>query len=644
MQGRGPFLLVATALFRRVAAVPQSFLGLHAESRDRGLVREDLDSSPPRANGAVAVDGPFAQLRLAPGVDLAGATSLGAAPDGAGGFLLVPLPTAGTEASEPLAWGSFADTLPQLGWSSLTVHTSAVEGVAEGSKMYAAGAIEGYLTAQRIREFHDNSRILLDMNPENKQRLPALKQALATLVTALAGAADLKAQPQSAFDAQARLGLLQTWGIRDGYQLALASLPALAGEKPLSMVDMFILNSDGVIDELLSKYGADAEGVALLQRRSAGHRAARQRRQRRGPAGHCTGLVRLAEDRSELYFGHTTWEGFSEMTRVWKVYDFPLQGVAAKKISFSSYPGCISSTDDYYLMDSGLAVTETTLNIPLQQDYPTGAAVPDFIRIMVANRLSRSADEWVHAMTDSATGTYSSQWLVLDYKKFSPGADLPNSTFYVLEQAPGISHFQDMTDVLQKDGYWASFDRAFFDDVRARTGDADMEKYSLEDADQAEAETYSKDRTPRAQIIRQTARTVNSLSQMRAELTRNRGTEEPVDQPTLRQPRYAISARDDLKDSDHIDPDGSPDGGVDAKVTSYCLFQDLVAEAVSSPSHDNLPPFRWTGATGSELWPGYPHEGLPNVANFDWVRAGPPGRDGPKVAAVGPLPGKGHCQ
>merc|ERR1719265_1450556 len=98
---------------------------------------------------------------------------------------------------------------------------------------------------------------------------------------------------------------------------------------------------------------------------------------------------------------------------------------------------------------------------------------------------------------------------------------------------------------------------------------------------------------------------------------------EPVDEPSLQVPRFAISARDDLKDSGHTDSNGSPDGGVDAKVTSSCLFRKLTAQAISSPSHTQLPAFRWTRTDGSDVWPGYPHEGLPNVADFDWVQVQP---------------------
>mmetsp|Transcript_16983 Transcript_16983/g.59396 ORF Transcript_16983/g.59396 Transcript_16983/m.59396 type:complete len:634 (+) Transcript_16983:61-1962(+) len=606
----------------------------------QGLLISTRSGSSAALEASELADGPWAPAHLASGAGGAeggeGPSALGASADGKGGFVLGP------RGQSDLAWASWSDSLPRVGWSGLSVHTSEAGEASDGAKMYAAGLVEGFFTWRRIREFKHNSRALVEMNPENLEKLPQLQKSLAGIISELAGPSkDFDSQGGTPFDVQSRLALLQAWGLRDGYELG------SQGVEPLSMVDVFILNSDGVIDELLSKYGggqSNAEGdVALAQRGVRHHRSFRgrnpklHRTQKHRFKGHCTGFARLSEDKSDLFFGHTTWESFSEMTRIWKSYDFPLQGVAAKKISFSSYPGCISSTDDYYLMDSGLAITETTLNIPREMQYPHTKSTPDFIRIMAANRLASNGEEWVQNMADSATGTYSSQWMVVDYNKFSGGELLPG-TFYVLEQAPGISHFEDMSQWLQKEGYWASFDRAFFDDVRKRTGDSAMERRTEAGGEAAQAELYSKDRTPRAQIARQTAHNVNSLEAMRAQMTENRGTQEPVNQASLQNPRYAFSARDDLKDAEHKDLDGSPDGGVDAKITSRCLFQSLTAQAVSSPSHTSLPAFQWTGADGSETWPGSPHEGLPNVANFDWVATTP--RDG---SPVGPLD-SGSCQ
>jgi len=645
-------------------AAATSFEDLQASNLGQALLEDD---AAPGNGGGNADNGPWVPLKVAANVGASGAggpqASLGAVPDGSGGFVLVPLTGesggSGEAANAPLAWGSFADTLSELGWCSLSMHVSSdTARGGDGAKMYAAGVVEGYLTANRMREFKHNSRALFEMNPDSRQKLPQLERGLADVISKLSGpAGSFDVGESNPFDAQSRLTVLQARGVRDGFVLA------LGGSEPLSMTDMFILNSDGVIDELLSKYGSGND--VLLQRGAAHQKLAlrgansgkgnamtplARKRHKRRPTGHCTGLARLSQDKSELFLGHTTWEGFSEMTRVWKVYDFPLQGVTAKKISFSSYPGCVSSTDDYYLMDNGLAITETTLSIPTEQRYPPAGTVPDFVRIMASNRLATTAEDWVQQMVDSATGTYSSQWLVVDYKQFSPGNDLQKGTFLVLEQAPGVSHYEDMSEWLQQKGYWASFDRAFFDEVRARTGDAEREEESKESSSVAQAEIYSKDQTPRAQIARMTANDTNSLAAMRSEMTRNRGVDEPVDQPDLRIPRYAISARDDLKDGEHNDPDGSPDGGVDAKVTSSCLFRSLTAEAISGPSHATLPPFRWTSPEGAELWAGYPHEGLPDVADFGWMRVGPAEGNGNSVAsAEAPVvsqlaEGVGSCQ
>merc|ERR1719194_106896 len=100
-----------------------------------------------------------------------------------------------------------------------------------------------------------------------------------------------------------------------------------------------------------------------------------------------------------------------------------------------------------------------------------------------------------------------------------------------------------MSGWLREKRYWASFDRAFFSEVRATTGDDAMQR---REGRKPEAELFSKDHTPRAQIVRQTQGAVGSLAAMREEMTRNRGTREPVDEPTLQVPSYAISARSDL--------------------------------------------------------------------------------------------------
>lgn len=131
-----------------------------------------------------------------------------------------------------------------------------------------------------------------------------------------------------------------------------------------------------------------------------------------------------------------------------------------KKIvtTFSSYPGCLSSTDDFYITNNKLMVTETTLevidinlyeSVKKEENY-----IPNFMRVNSATFFSKNAKEWIDSFSFYNSGTYSSQWMVLDYKvfeklKLNPSNNVKN-LLWVLEQTPGglISH--DVSEYLLK--------------------------------------------------------------------------------------------------------------------------------------------------------------------------------------------------
>lgn len=54
-------------------------------------------------------------------------------------------------------------------------------------------------------------------------------------------------------------------------------------------------------------------------------------------------------DLSDIYFSHNTWMNYKYMFRIYKFYDMKLSDAKAQVISMSSYPGFLSSFDDYYL-------------------------------------------------------------------------------------------------------------------------------------------------------------------------------------------------------------------------------------------------------------------------------------------------------
>jgi hypothetical protein len=47
-------------------------------------------------------------------------------------------------------------------------------------------------------------------------------------------------------------------------------------------------------------------------------------------------------------------------------------------------------------------------------------SVPEWIRVTVANRLSRSGPEWVNKFFIYNDGTYNNQWMIVDFTQFAP--------------------------------------------------------------------------------------------------------------------------------------------------------------------------------------------------------------------------------
>merc|ERR1719284_1888638 len=201
--------------------------------------------------------------------------------------------------------------------------------------------------------------------------------------------------------------------------------------------------------------------------------------------------------------------------------------------------------------------------------------------------------------------------MVVDYNKFSSGENLRDGAFYVVEQVPGVTHAADMTKFLQEHGFWASENRAWFKDVRDAAG--------ATEAEELHGDLFSADRNPRAHIFAATAPELTSLAGMRDEMQRNRWPHE-VDGGIGNTPDHAIAARGDL---DKQSP--NPNGAVDSKVTSACLVKKLQCDAISGPTHESQKPFKWTDERGRELYPDAPHDGQPDLWNFDWVRMAPEG-------------------
>ena len=133
------------------------------------------------------------------------------------------------------------------------------------------------------------------------------------------------------------------------------------------------------------------------------------------------------------------------------------------------------SGDDWFITSHKLMITETTneiFNMTLYQ-YLTSSTVPYWIRVQVANDAT-TAPEWHQLFGKYNNGGYNNQWMVIDYKLFTPGSSLKPNTFVVGEQAPGLYHVEDQSAYLQSNGYWGSYNVPFYPSVWAYSGYAPM--------------------------------------------------------------------------------------------------------------------------------------------------------------------------
>ena len=80
----------------------------------------------------------------------------------------------------------------------------------------------------------------------------------------------------------------------------------------------------------------------------------------------CNVLFKINED-NKILMSHSTMDNYSSLQRIFKYLQIGSDSAASTKITYSSYPGCISSTDDFFIINGHIVVTETTLDFSLSE-------------------------------------------------------------------------------------------------------------------------------------------------------------------------------------------------------------------------------------------------------------------------------------
>lgn len=514
------------------------------------------------------------------------------------------------------AIGEYSDwTSHPSGFGVLKVNTSSL--FTDRVQFMAAGFLEGYVTAERISELMMNAKWYVESHVKDMNPILSWMGNHTQWLRA-----ELAARRRT-FDpwwAALDLVIAQLDGLVLGYNAAVSDQGDNAIMDHITLVEFMLVNSIGDSGDLFEYiYNGNVTDDWPDDASTA-----EDMRTRLALRGHCSVLIKVTGDLKDLLIGHVTWGSYSIMNRIYKHYNFNVRSAhyPGALMSFSSYPGMISSLDDWYIMggDSKLLVTETTNDV-LDRSLFEGNVKPDsalsWQRVRVANLLGRNGTHWAQQVSQLNSGTYNNQYMILDLKLFTPGTDLKPGLLTIAEQMPGDVVVGDATGDLER-GHWPSYNVPYFPEVYNKTGYTAFKARAA-----ARGESFKKaalagvdyQLASRAKIFRRDQGVVSDLTGLKAILRQNKWTSDPYSTGSVWD---AICSRGDLS---HTHP--VPAGCTDAKVSSYSLAMERGSEVINGPPRaGEVPGYSWTDVAPFS-WDASPlkhvmHRGQPDMFKFTY--------------------------
>ncbi|KPJ17049.1 Putative phospholipase B-like 2 [Papilio machaon] len=472
----------------------------------------------------------------------------------------------------PISYGAratFRNEINSTGWAFLEVHTS--KDVTDEQQAYAAGFIEGYLTRDLIWMHWQNMlkgngiRDLTHSVPvtpgnifirKNCNKIECVSHPITFLPSSVVWATDRR---PTQYILQIKLYYIQLEGLAVGYNQATSD-----PYQWLTARDMVWINMLGDLDDL-------ALSLALPKDLPDGLLF----------GDHCTGLIKLLPDFKNLYTAHATWNSYQSMLRLQKMYVLhykvsPLdkKRIPGYKMAFTSYPAFVQymsalrqSTDDFYIISSGLVAGETTISNSNQTLFGliNPLCVMEYIRSMIANRLAVDGNQWTRIFRHHNSGTYNNQWI------------------YVLRR----------TEQLVNTTYFPSYNIPYFPTIFNLSG-GNVRVATFGD-------WFGYKTNPRANILKEKQAGITNLRDMFNTMRYNDFKHDPLARCACVPPYSAcnaIAARNDLNPANGTFPFRAlghrSHGGTDAKVTSWHLRKNYEFVAVSGPTFNisrGIPPF-----------------------------------------------------
>ncbi|KAJ6230348.1 phospholipase b-related [Anaeramoeba flamelloides] len=502
--------------------------------------------------------------------------------------------------TDAVSYAKFDDTLFEIGFGRLHLYTNKDYG--DYIQMYAAGFLEGHLTQERIWNQFSNFKVgtLQDYNTTTWP-----KKLAAWMQKNIDYTRQQCETPSDDLRTQFCYNLKQFDGLLDGYNQASST------DQQVTEMDLWLFQSQGDLDDLGVAVFLDSEDQKEREEAISKVHSSEWHDNHH----HCTGLVKVLPDHSDIFFSQVTWSAYFTLSRIFKQYTLNLNEGSnkASTIVFSSYPGMLFSVDDFYITDQQLCVLETTFNIfneSLYIKYVTHNTDTflTWIRVQAINRLAVSGETWVDNMKVVNSGTYNNQWIVLDMKEFTPGRKLKEGLLWELEMIPGFTYSQDRTvQWLNTKTYYPSintpenrtlFDLAGFPAKVKEDGDYWSYWYNAR-MKIMERDVYEK---------------IQNYDDFKSFMRYNNYLNDPLSNDD---PAQSIASRYDLRTTNTTKKKfkKAPFGALDAKTTNYQFAQDMKFSLISSPTYvNNLPIWEF----GVPPLDSCPWQGLPKSWKFDW--------------------------
>jgi hypothetical protein len=519
--------------------------------------------------------------------------------------------------SDAFAYGFFDDTYEENGAGHLYLWTNSK--YADRQQMSCAGYLEGFLSGHRIKDFYRSYRESTYPSEELYERIARWVEASLswTLDSVLNG------ENSSPYWNVVGLSMTQLLSMVEGYNARIKDFP-------LSTLDFFLMNSIGDMDDLIP-----AMNYTMHKEKMKGGKAEKEGEICSEPwcvmtaqaNSHCSAIIKPIN--GILYSAHEMWASYCQMLMVWKQYDFGFRHtpeIVSHQIAFSSWPGLLSSEDDFYITGTKLVVMETTNNVYNLSLYDRikPQSLLSWVRAITANYMATTPDQWHKIFKLYNSGTYNNQWMVSDMKapfgtqttsvvvgdeskelQRASNRSLVAGTVMIGSQLPDFYMHDDISYVINQDGYWASYNVPYFKQAWLLAGyDIMAQKYG---------EQFTWDGAPRAKIFKQRQHNAVDVPSIQRLMRYNDWKNDPL---SLGCPMNQLASRGDLSPPHVPLCYRNTFGAVNAKITSSSDVSSYRAHFTVGPTHDTQPVFSWTPQIEAEFPTA--HYGQPKTFNFGW--------------------------